>query len=1175
MRSLRFALLMVVSISLSPTLVRAQSATATILGHVTDPQGAAVAKARVTATNTATQVAYKTTSDGEGNYRVPALPIGTYIVSAEHEGFSKLVTEARSLQINQEMRMDLRLTVGAKTETVEVTDVGSNVETVNPTIGASVTSRPIVNMPLNGRDVLDLALLQPGVSESNPDDGSAGHFNIGGGRADSVTFLLDGGINNDLMGNEVVLDPNPDTIEEFRILTSNYGAEYGRNGGGIISAVIKSGTNQFHGSAFDFVRNTAFDANSYFNKDPFLNPDPLPRNNLKRHQFGGTIGGPITIPHLLNGKDRFFFFVSYQGQRQSLDVVQSTTAFTTDELNNGDFSQSPNADSIAAFLTANPYFQPDPNLAAQAIIDPTRFDPAAQAYIATGLVPSTQNLNNVLVSQGGQTSNNNELTVKLDFNLAARDKVSVTLGGYRSSSIDPFAQAENTVTGFPAESISNNYFLNIGYTHTFSPTLLNEFHAVAQRHNDTHDLPTTKLPTGADLGFGIVSDLENGPPSMYFDNGLAFGTDPQGPAFLRGNTFAFTDALTWVKGRHTWKVGAGFSAYQNNTTYDFYGIGQFEFVGPYDAGGIGSGDSLADFLLGLPNNFYEGANASNNVRSKAVYGFAQDEWHVTKNLTLTLGLRYEYSTPKLDTEGRSFSIIPGGQSTRFPNAPLGLLFPGDKGAPRGVNFPVKDNFAPRFGFAWDPTGKGKMSIRGGIGVFYDVLKAEDNLQFNGVPPYYSEQYAAYDPQKKAYKKKGAPYYSEPWTTAGFPQNPFPSVPPTPESAFNTDPSSPYFGNSLYFGGLGTYFVDPHLHTPYTYQYNVSVERELVRNLVAEFSYVGSSAKKLTSLIDVNPFVLSTVGTDNPTRVLNALQPNTSLTDFCSGYFDGQSDCPFANADAFGNVSFASFNSLEASLTKDNGKNRYIGNTYFTLGYTYAHSIDNASGFRNRSSQVPAYNPGVFRASSDFDLTHRITFSGGWDLPFDEAWAEGPKRLTNGWSLYPILTWRTGFPLTISSQLVDSFDPSDPGPSGAGDSYLANAVFNTGYNSISIKNPHSISSCNNPNFGAEQGNVYFDCAAFVPISDVPGSGYGLPRNFFRGPHRVNFDLAVAKTTPITERVRSELRLEAFNVFNHAEFANPDTNIFSPTFGQVTDTDLATPGAGYHTERILQLALRLTF
>jgi len=1165
MRSLRIALLLVICLSLSPRAVWAQSATATILGRVTDPQGAAIAKAHITVTNTATQIAYKTDSDNEGNYRVPALPIGAYVVTAEHEGFSKLVTEARTLQINQDARMDLRLVVGARTETVEVTDIGNNVETVNPTLGESVTSRPIVNMPLNGRNVLDLALLQPGVSEDNPDDtGSGSGFSVGGGRSDSVTYLLDGGLNNELMGNGVVLNPNPDTVQEFRILTSNYTAEYGRNGAGVISVVTKSGTNSYHGSAFDFVRNTAFDANSYFN-----NQEGIPRNNLKRHQFGGTFGGPISIPHLVDGKDKYFFFVAYQGQRQTQDVVENTTTFTNDELNNGDFSQASDASDVANFLLANPYFQPNSSLAAQAIIDTTRYDPAAQNYINLGIVPTTSDPTGFLVEQGGQTNNTNEFTAKFDFNFSAKDKLAITIGGDRNPIVDPFAQEDNTVTGFTSKNQTNNYFLNVGYTRTFSPALLNEFHAIAQRHNAAHDIPVTKLPVGADLGFGVVSDFPIGPPSMFFDNGLTFGTDYQGPAFLVGNTFGFTDALSWVRGRHTWKFGAGFSAYQNNTVYDYYGDGEFSFIGPYASGGIGSGDSLADFLLGIPNNFFEGANAANNLRSKSTYAFLQDEWRVTPNFVLSMGLRYEYNSPKLDTQGRSFSIIPGAQSTRFPNAPLGVVFPGDKGAPRGANFPDRDNFAPRFGFAWDPSGKGKMSIRGGIGIFYDILKGEDNLQFNGTPPFYSVQYAGYScPDANIDPDTGLctvgvpayggplPSYAQPWTSAGFPGNPFPSTTPTAESAFNLDT-----GNSLPYAGIGMYFVNPHLHTPYTYQYNLSIQRQLARDLVAEFSYVGSSSKGLTSLVDKNPFDLASVAAGDPTRILNVNQ-NADLTQFCSDNFDGPMDCPYQQVNEFDNIAFATFNSFEASLTKQTSETRYLGTTYFTLGYTYAHAIDNASGFRNRSYQIPAYDHGIFRSAADFDITHRIVFSGGWDLPFDKAWAEGPKRLTRGWSLYPIVSWRTGFPLTISSQLF-SFDPTEVGPSGAGDAFLANAVFADGYNHITLLDPK------------KNGNFYFDPAAFAQIEDTPGHGYGLPRNFFRGPHRTNFDLTLAKNTAIFEKLNAEIRVDAFNILNHAEFNNPDTNLFSSTFGQVTNTDIASPSAGYHTERILQLAIHLTF
>jgi len=1154
----------------------AQQATAKIVGTITDPSGAVVPDAKVTVTNTATNVASETTSGKDGFYQVLDLPIGTYRVSARHQGFRTLEVTTSPLEINQSLRVDVRLEVGTSSQIVVVEGQASGVETVNPTLGESVTSRPVVNLPLNGRDVLTLALLQPGVTDDNPDDTSASHgFNVAGGRTDSVTYLLDGGLNNDLLDNGAVLDPNPDAIAEFRILTSNYTAEYGRNGAGIISVVTKSGTNQFHGSAFDFLRNTDFDANEYFNKQQ----DPvIPRNNLKRNQFGGTLGGPIW-------KNRLFFFVSYQGQRQvQTQVAGEQTVFTPAELN-GDFSQAASGAPdpfVVTFLQANPYFQSNPALAAQAIIDTTKIDPAAQAYIATGLIPSSPS--GTLFPVGGSTNNNNELTGKIDFEITTKDKLSATIGGIRNPVLQPFDDAVGesaSVAGFPDIDKLNSYFLNVAYTRTFSASQLNELRLTAQRRTSLGNSPVSTLPTISQ--FGIASDLPNGPPFISFDNGLAFGPDQAGPSHLVGNTYAIADTFTWVKGHNTWKFGAGFSGYQQNTVFGFFTDSNFAFSG-FGAGGYGTGNSFADFLVGAPNNLFEGPNARNNIRSKGTYGFVQDEWRVRPNLTLTLGIRYEYNTPKLDTQGRSFSIVPGDQSTRFPNAPLGLVFPGDAGAPKGSNFPDTTNFAPRIGFAWSPGSGGKTSIRGGFGIFYDVLKGEDNLQFNGAPPFFSEPFVTYpclQPVQAlsscpagtriqpAATASGFPFYSSPWanSTTPFANNPFPSQPPNPQTAFSTST-----GDFLPFGAGSVFFVNPHLHTPYDYQYNLSVQREVAAGTIFELNYVGSSSKGLTSLEDVNPFDLSTLNT-NPSRILNENQ-NAALTNFCAASV-GPTACPLASLTEFSNISFAGFNSMEASLTKQNGDNRVIGNTYFTLAYTWGHSIDNASGFRNRDSEVPIYDPRVFRASSDFDVTNRVTFSGGWDLPFDRAWGAGPKRLVKGWSLYPIFSWRTGFPLSINSDLP--IDPTDPGPSGAGDGFLANANFAPGFSNISLFNPRNAGSCNNPNTGlTDAGNLYFNCAAFAAVPDVLGGGYGTTaRDFFRGPGRTNLDLALAKTTAITERVNIELRLEAFNVLNHAEFANPDTNLTSATFGQITSTTLGTGVTALQTQRIVQIAGRLTF
>src|SRR5947209_14220617 len=329
---------------LSPA-VKAQEATGRIIGTVTDPKGAVIPGAKVTATNVSnltTQVTREALTDNDGNYQIPSLPIGTYRVSIERTGFKTFVSEDNKLQINQSLKVDAALEVGTTTERVEVVGTTAAVETVNPTLGQSVTSRPIVNLPLNGRNVLQLALLQPGVTESNPSDGGGGSgFNIAGSRSDSVTYLLDGGVNNNLLSNRIVFNPNPDTVAEFRILTSNYTAEYGRNAGGIISVVTKSGTNDFTFSLFEFLRNDALNANSFFNKR-----DGLRRDVLKRNQFGGTAGGPVMLPRfgeggrrLWDGRNRAFFFFSYQGQRQvQTQTTASIRVFTPAELH-GHFSR--------------------------------------------------------------------------------------------------------------------------------------------------------------------------------------------------------------------------------------------------------------------------------------------------------------------------------------------------------------------------------------------------------------------------------------------------------------------------------------------------------------------------------------------------------------------------------------------------------------------------------------------------------------------------------------------------------------------------------------------------------------------------------------------------------------------------------------------------------------------
>lgn len=1118
---------------LTATMALAQDATGRVTGVITDPSGAVVVGAKVIVTEVATGVSRETRTTDDGTYQVLQVPIGTYKVAVEAPGFHRVVATDGVLRINETLRVDLKLEVGSTTDVVQVEADATGVETVNATLGSSVTTRPITEMPLNGRDVLQLALLQPGVIPSTT-GGSAGSFSIAGGRQDSVTYLLDGGVNNNLLNNGVVVDPNPDTIQEFRILTSNYNAEYGRNAGGVVSVVTKSGTNVLHGTAYDYLRNDALNANSFFN-----NANGLGKDILKRNQFGGTLGGPVIIPKVINGKDKLFFFFGYQGQRLSqLQTTSKVNTFTPGELT-GDFSHSVNGGpdlNVVKYLQSHPYFQPNPTLAAQAIIDPSRINAVAQNYIKAGLIPTAPT--GFLVSQGSATNNYNEYTGKGDYNFSANDRLSVTLTSTIGTTLTPFSFAN--VSGFPNTGSSHKYFGSVTYVKTLGASMINEFRFTAQRNNSLQSVPGKKLPTAADLGVGITPDNPTGPPNLSFNSGLAAGFSVQGPTNLIDNTYTWNDTFTWIKGKHTQKMGFWYTPYQDNTLYDFYVNGNFFFSGATANGGIGSSNDRADFLLGLPDELLQFGAAPSNIRSHNLGFFWQDEWRVKRNLTLTLGVRYEYSSPKLDLQGRSFSLFPGQQSTRFPNAPLGLLFPGDKGAPAGSNFPDKNDWAPRFGFAWSPGSKAHTSIRGGFGIFYDVLKAEDNLQYNGQAPFYGFADLFFDPLSGG-ATTGTNYFSAPYVATGQ-ANTFPSQPPAKNIDFDASGFLP-------FGGGGVYFVDPHLRTPYIYQYNLSIQQELARNLVAEVAYVGSDSHKLTGLVDTNPFILGTTK-----RIFNA-QPNV------------QSTSAFSYLDTFANVGSANYNSMQASLTKRPSETRFLGTTYFTLAWTYGHSIDNVSGFRSRDSRVPYYNWNQFRADSDYDLRHYVAFSGGWDLPFDRGWSNGPKRLTKGWTLSPIVTFRTGQPLEVFSGISRS--RTRTGPSAAGDPNLvrANLVL-----PVTYFDPHQAQQLNGKTGSfwwdpASFSTAAFSAAGFDPVNNPSQRTYGtLGRNALRGPSRTNFDLSVAKTTAITERLGFQIRGDFFNILNHAEFSNPATSFTSATFGQISTT--ADP-------RIIQLAMRLTF
>ena len=1106
--------------------LNAQDAYGRVVGTVTDSQGAVISGAIIVVTNSDTHATYDALSDASGNFQVLRLPIGNYQVSAERPGFRRTQSTAAKLEINASLRFDLHLEVGAVNETVEVSAAAVGVETVNPTIGQSVTSESIENLPLNGRNTLSLALLQPGVTPTSARSCTACTFSIAGSKGDSVTYLLDGGTNNNLLDNGVVFNPNPDTIQEFRILTSNYTAEYGRNAGGIVSTVVKSGTNSLHGSLFEYLRNDAFNANPFFN-----NANGLPLPVLKRNQFGGTIGGPVVLPKIVNGKNRLFFFFGWQSQRQTALIQNpAVTTYTPRELT-GDFSHSNAAHTgpdtgVVSFLQNNSFYQPNAALAAQGIIDPSRINPVTANYIKLGLIPTSNA--GVLFPQAAQSINYDEYLGKTDILATQNDRISILLGYRNPLTLNPFT-TEGNVPGFPTTTSQKQYFGNISYTRTFTPTLLNEARLTAQRNDAYQQVPARQLPTPAQLGItGITPDNPVGPTQLRFDSGLRLGFSRGGPTSLIDNTYGLLDNLTWIRGHHTMKTGFQFAPYQDNTVYDFYVTGRFRFR---PSARNSSGNDFADALFGLPDSYQQYPAAPSNIRSRYWSGFAQDEWKMTPRLTLTFGMRYEYSSPKKDLQGRSFTLDYGVQSQRFVNAPVGLVFPGDRGAPDGANFPDRNDWAPRFGLAYAATSK--TSIRGGFGVFYDILKGEDNLQFNGQAPFFGYNFFRF-PKLPGAITSQPQFMIDPYTSSGN-VNTFPSRPP----ASNLDFGAAGF---LPIGGSSVFFVDPHLRTPYVLQYNLSIQQELARGLVAEISYLGSQTRKNTVLVEANPFLL---GSDDTRRF-----------DLQKGVTPGD----FINLAEFKNAVNGNYNGMTASLTKRYGSSN-LGNTFFTFSWTWSHVLNNGEGFREFSAGVPAYNWRQFYSSGDNDIRHRVVFSGGWELPFGGKGSSNLMRhAAGGWTLYPIVSYRTGFPIDIFSG--GSPDDGIPGASGAGDTDLVRP--NLIGNEVNTFDPHK-----RQNIGGRSGNYYFNPANFVLPKPAAGTfTYGsLGRNAFRGPGRTNVDFAVVKANAFFgERLHTEFRAEAFNLFNHTQFGDPTATMTSGVFGQISTT--ADP-------RILQLAIRVKF
>lgn len=1154
------------------------SITGSISGVVTDPAGAVVPGVTVVATDVATNIQHSTVTDAKGFYAFPALNVGTFNVTVSQQGFRDFQESSIIINANSAIRLDIKMEIGAVSNTVKVQSDVLQVETQSTQMGDVIQGEKITSVPLNGRSYIDLLALQPGVSPysdvatssgsgmSGVDGGGAssmGLQSINGGQPEGNGFMVNGADAEEGVHNAAAFVPNLDSIAQFRIITNNFNAEYGNFSGGQINVVTKNGTNQYHGDAFDFLRNTDLDAKNYFAPS---------RGVFIQNQFGGTIGGPIK-------RNKLFFFGDYQGTKQIIGstqffpvpsvadrtgnlIDQAASLEGSDPANGGLGVQGAYWASVLSNELGYPVTNGEPYYSAgctdtatcvfpNAVIPATAISPVAQnmlKYIPTPNVPGQDAYQTAAFNQ---TLTDNKGGIRVDTNT----RFGALFGYYfadKYSEVNPYFAVN--IPGFDADLNGLTQMANFGLTTTINNSTVNDVRFVYLRDVNLQGVPKGGLGvTLSSLGFntpwgptgGVAStdpSLE-GVPNVGFNN-YSFGVPPD---TLRqfNNTVQIIDNLTKIVGTHTIQFGGNFHYDQINERNTYGQNGQFGF------GGQETGFDFGDYLIGAPNFFIQASFQILDSRSKYFGAYGQDSWRVTPTVTLNYGLRWEVATPWYDTQNKLETLIQGEQSLAFPGAPTGLVMPLDPGVPRTLS-PVRyNNFAPRVGIAIAPDitegwlgkllgGPGKFSIRAGYGIFYTSIVDATGFVEVGDAPY-----------GLFYASPGPPLLASPYVTRQTGQvqpNAFPFVfPPTNVSPKNPDTTFPW---SQVEPISGSDYFSPTNVLPYTQQFELSLERQLGSNTVASVSYVGAVGRHNLTFIEANPgdpalclFLNNPAnvapgtgtcgpgGEQNQYIEANGTVVNSTRTRFGSAF----------GADSFMSSSASSsYNSLQVSVQHTE---KYAN---FLIGYTWSKSMDNGSGVFDPTN---VYNPSASRALSTFDVPQNLVISYTVQLPFNNFIGKGDvaKRFTGGWALSGITSFVSGEPVQLGEN--DDFSLI-----GANTSFDAPNYANNGSRLYVNRNPR-------------KGLPYFNPNYFV--AENLGQVGNVMRRFFVGPGINNWDMALLKDTDIKGDMKLQFRAEAFNLFNHAQFNNPS--------GQFNNTGVN--GFGYVTSardpRIMQVALKLLF
>jgi hypothetical protein len=1045
----------------------AQVTFSSIFGTVTDTTGAVVPGVEVKVTQQETNFTRTAVADESGKYVLNALPLGTYRVEVSAPGFKTFSQTGIALEVSRNARVDPIMDVGGVTEVVEITADAPLVNTTDASVGRTVENKEILTLPLVNRDLYTLLTLTPGVDQADASNplGSPAEISVVNGSSSgtgSIAYYLDGGNNTAGLRNTGNALPNPDAVQEFRVITNSYSAEFGRFSAGMVDVVTKSGANAIHGSVFEYLRNDALNANSW---------NSVTKPTLRRNQFGGTFGGPVV-------KDRTFYFGSYSGLRQhTTDSAKPVVPTALERV--GNFSASSVKPNLPG--TKTPF--------SNNTISPDQFDPTAKAILAAA-IPLPNLPNNIFDSKAPHPNNINELQFKGDHQL---NRAHMLTGSYYRNKGEDIEGMQTGSGGLPWSSRAFQWTqqnLNIGDNWNISPTTFNQLRLTYVRNFGGRNNSPAK--TLADFGSKFQVQGTPALPQIGVTGFFTLGQAIAGPE-AGSNYYGLRELFNWTKGKHAVKVGGEMSLEKNihSALLNNYGVFSFD--------GSKTGNALADFLLGLPRTMNQDAPITKYNNGWYYSAFAQDDFRIHPRLVLNLGLRYDVQTPFTDPFDRQLTFVLGAQSKKVPTAPAGLLFPGDPGVTRGIVKTDSNNVAPRLGIAWDPMGDGKTSVRAAFGTFFGSISANEWNQTTDFQPFSARQ------QFNDVKSLTDPYGNLPGGVSPYP--------------YVFSPT-----NTRFLANAAITAISPNFVWPYTYQMNLSVQRQLSRELSVTAAYVGALGHKWPTIRDVNYPVYGPGATAANVNDRRPIQPTPQA---------------YSTISVIESEINNSYHGLQITAEK-----RTSHGVSFKGFYVFSKSLEgaNEAAANGATGMQDATKMYLEKGRTNTDRRHVFVMSAIWDLKYYNGSTPVLSQVLKGWGLSTIIRARSGQPFTVSSGKDNNLD----GVNNDRADLVGNALLD----------PHRSR--------ADVTAAWFNTAAFK--SNAAGQPGTSGRNILDKPGTRTVDLGLMRTFKLGERLEMQFKAEATNAFNIVNLSGPNTTFSSSAFGTINSADAM---------RQLQLGMRFAF